>query len=95
MHWRNSMKDEIYSLVKNNTWEICTLREGRKTVGTRWIYRIKRDVNGEIFRFKSRLCALGYRQERGIDFDKTFAPTGRKTSLRCFFAIASAKKLNS
>ena len=60
-------------------------------MGSQWVYRIKYLANGEIERLKSRLVVLGNHQEAGIDYNETFAPVAKLTTVRAFLAIAASK----
>ncbi|GJW07361.1 putative ribonuclease H-like domain-containing protein [Tanacetum coccineum] len=60
-----------------------------KVIGTRWVFRNKRDERGVVVRNKARLVAQGYRQEEGIDYDEVFAPVARIEAIRLFLAFAS------
>ena len=72
--WIEAMKAEIDSINKNNTWKLTTLPKDHKAIGLKWVFKTKRDANGEIVKHKARLVAKGYIQEHGIDFDEVFAP---------------------
>ena len=63
----------------------------RTSIGTKWIFKNKKDENGIIIRNKARLVAKGYRQEEGIDYDETFAPVARIEEIRIFLAYAAHK----
>jgi hypothetical protein len=69
------------SLRDLNTWELIAPPKGRKIIKNRWVYKIKSDG-----RLKSRLVARGFTQVYGIDFDETWAPVGRKASLKLLIA---------
>ena len=58
--WRRAMKEEIEAIEKNSTWELVKLPEKCKSIGVKWIYKIKRDNCGEITRYKARLVAKGF-----------------------------------
>ena len=70
------MQSEYDAIMQNGTWTLCDFPpSGKKAIGTKWVYKLKRKPNGTIDRHKARLVAKGYGQEKGIDFDETFAPT--------------------
>ncbi|MBW0480158.1 hypothetical protein O181_019873 [Austropuccinia psidii MF-1] len=74
-------------------WEIVDLKEDYKLVGTTWVFRIKTNHQNEPVEYKARLCAQGFSQTQGSDYDKTFAPTGRLNSLRTLVAFACKNNL--
>ena len=63
--------------------------QGKKAIGTKWVYKLKGKLDGSVKRFKARLVAKGYAQEKGIDFEETFAPTCRMTTVRSICALAA------
>ncbi|GJX74706.1 putative ribonuclease H-like domain-containing protein [Tanacetum coccineum] len=68
---------------------LVDLPYGKKAIGTKWVYRNKKDQRGVVVRNKPRLVAQGYRQEEGIDYDEVFAPMTRIEAIRIFLAFAS------
>jgi hypothetical protein len=60
-------------------------------ISTKWVFKIKRLPNGQIDKYKARLCARGFTQEYGIDYFETFAPVVRMESLRILLALAAAE----
>ncbi|GJU74549.1 putative ribonuclease H-like domain-containing protein [Tanacetum coccineum] len=62
---------------------------GKKAIGTKWVYRNKKDERGVVVRNKARLVAQGHRQEEGIDYDEVFAPVARIEAIRIFLAFSS------
>src|SRR4051812_6232892 len=80
---------ELQSLLKNNTWEILPLPPNRTTVGCKWIFKIKYDPNNQIIKHKARLVAQGFSQLEGIDFNETFSPVLKSSSLRVLLAFAT------
>jgi len=85
------MNDEIDAIKENNTWTLTSLPKDRKAIGSKWVYKIKRDSNGKIDRYKARIVAKGYSQVEGIDYFDTFAPVVKLSSIRVIFAIANIK----
>ena len=89
--WTKAMAEELDSLKENETWSErpVELPPGRKCVNTKWVFKIKRDQNGVIKRYKARLVARGFTQKKGVDYDKTFAPVLQPALLRSLMAIAA------
>jgi hypothetical protein len=87
--WESAMLEEISSLEKHKTWDLVDLPEGKNLVGCKWVFKTKRDANGDVDRFKARLVAQGYSQEYGVDYDEVFAPVARYDSIRSVLAIGS------
>lgn len=90
--WKNAMVSEFRSLIDNDTWELCTLPPERNAIDCKWVYKIKRNAQGEIDRYKARLVIKGYSQVKGIDYDETYSPVARYSSIR--FLLAMAAKFN-
>ncbi|KAD7117108.1 hypothetical protein E3N88_04376 [Mikania micrantha] len=87
--WIEAMKAEIDSINKNHTWNLTTLPNGQKAIGLKWVFKTKRDANGNIIKHKARLVAKGYVQQHGIDFDEVFAPVARIETVRLILALAA------
>ena len=81
------MKDEIDSLKKNNVWDLVQLRERRKAIEYKWLYKTKYDADGNVEIYKAHLVAQGYNQRYGIDYDKTFRPVVRFESVCTVIAL--------
>ena len=85
------MNEEVHALDKTGTWEIVDLPAGKKPIGCKWVYRDKCNSDGTIQRYKARLVMRGDHQVEGIDYNETFAPVAKMTSVRCFLSVAIAR----
>ncbi|GJR57073.1 putative ribonuclease H-like domain-containing protein [Tanacetum coccineum] len=87
--WIEAMKDELLRFRLQKVWRLVDLFKGKHAIGTKWVYRNKKDERGIVVRNKARLVAQGYTQEEGIDYDEVFAYVARIEAIRLFFAYAS------
>nr|GEV92083.1 hypothetical protein [Tanacetum cinerariifolium] len=87
--WVDAMQEELLQLQIQKVWILVDLPFRKKVIGTKWVYRNKKDERGVVVRNKARLVAQGHRQEEGIDYDEVFAPVARIEAISIFFALAS------
>jgi hypothetical protein len=87
--WREAMEDEMRSMSANQVWKLEEIPKGAKTVGCKWVYKIKRDSKGNIDRFKTRLVTKGFTQREGIDYNETFSPVSSMDSFRIIIALVA------
>lgn len=83
------MQQELMSIEQNQTWQLTDLPEGHKAIGLKWIYKIKKNVDGETVKCKARLVAKGYVQQQGIDFEEIFAPVTRTEIVRTILSLTA------
>jgi reverse transcriptase-like protein len=92
--WRHAMKTEVFQLQRNKTWQQMLRRDvppGAKVIPGKWVYRLKRDANGKIIRWKARWVAKGYEQRHGIDYDQTFAGVTKSMTWKAIIAMAATR----
>lgn len=91
--WFKATDAEIASLIEHQCWELVPLPLGRKALKNKWVFRIKRDADGNITRYKARLCACGYSQTAGIDYKDIFSPVVRSESFRLFLGLVAGRNM--
>ncbi|GJS01674.1 ribonuclease H-like domain-containing protein [Tanacetum coccineum] len=87
--WVEAMQEELLQFKLQNVWVLVDLPKGHRAIGTKWVYRNKKDERGIVVRNKARLVAQGHTQEEGIDYDEVFALVARIEAIRIFLAYAS------
>jgi Reverse transcriptase (RNA-dependent DNA polymerase)/GAG-pre-integrase domain len=91
--WLTAAKEELDSLVNNNTWTLVDLPKNQKFLPGKWVFKYKRNSLGVIIRYKARWVVKGYEQQEGIDYNETFASVVKPMSYKALFAIAASLDL--
>ena len=87
--WKQAMNEEMSAMRRNGTWTLVKRTPDMNVLGSKWVYKLKRNSNGSIERFKARLVARGFAQIEGVDYEETYAPVMRYKSLRVLLSIAN------
>ncbi|GJV51096.1 retrovirus-related pol polyprotein from transposon TNT 1-94 [Tanacetum coccineum] len=87
--WIDAMNAEIQSMMDNMVWVLVDLPPGCKTVGSRWLFKKKTDMDGIVHVYKARLVAKGYTQLYGVDYKETFSPVADIRAIRILISIAA------
>ena len=78
------------SLHKNEAWDLVELSAGRKPIGSKWVFKKKKNAEGKVEKYKARLVAKGYSQVSGIDFGDIFSLVAKVTSIRLLLSFVAA-----
>lgn len=92
-NWRLAIQEELRAHEKNNTWTIVPRPPDCNPIGCKWVFKVKENPSTSKIRFKARLCAKGFLQKAGTDFEEIFSPVVRYDSIRVLMAIAAIEDL--
>lgn len=92
VEWASAMKEELSMINKNNTWQLVSKPDHKKTIGVKWVFKTKLNPNGTVNKYKARLVVKGYAQVSGVDYSETFAPVARMDTIRLLLAVAAQKR---
>jgi histone deacetylase 1/2 len=85
------MDEEFRALQNNQTWRLVPPRVGTNVIDCRWVYKVKRKVDGSVDHYKDHLVAKGFKQRYGIDYEDTFSPVVKIATVRLVLAIAVSR----
>nr|GEX77291.1 hypothetical protein [Tanacetum cinerariifolium] len=85
----DAMNVEMQSMKDNDVWILVELPPNARTVGSKWLFKKKTDVDGAVYIFKARLVAKGFTQTYGVDYEETFSPNANIRAIRILIAIAA------
>jgi hypothetical protein len=85
------MDEKMVVLDANVTWELVALPKDKKTIGCKWVYKVKHNANEYVNRYKARLVVKSYAQTYGIDYEKTYSPIAKMASVRTIITMATTK----
>lgn len=88
-NWKEAVDAEYNALIKNNTWTECELPKGRHAISCKWVFKLKRNAHGEVDKYKARLVARGFTQREGFDYEETYSPVAKLTTLRIMLSVAN------
>ncbi|GKB74691.1 retrotransposon protein, putative, ty1-copia subclass [Tanacetum coccineum] len=87
--WLEAMNVEMQFMKNNDVWDLVDLPPDEKTVGSKWIFKKKTDMDGAVHTYKARLVAKGFTQTYGVDYEETFSPVADVRAIRILIAIAA------
>jgi hypothetical protein len=90
--WADAMIEEYQSIIKNDVWEIVPRPKSKDVVSSKWLFNIKHVADGSIEKYKEGFVARGFSQKDDIDYEETFTPMARYTSIETIIALAAKMK---
>ncbi|GKF39121.1 retrotransposon protein, putative, ty1-copia subclass [Tanacetum coccineum] len=87
--WLNAMNVEMQSMKDNKVWNLVDLPSNDKTVGNKWLFKKKTDMDGAVHTFKAHLVAKGFTQTYKVDYEETFSPVADIRAIRILIVIAA------
>ncbi|EOY03489.1 Cysteine-rich RLK (RECEPTOR-like protein kinase) 8 [Theobroma cacao] len=89
---KDAMTAELIALEENGTWSIVPLPSNSHAIGCKWVYKIKMNTDGSVDKYKARLVEKGYNQREGFDYQETFNPVAKQSTVRVFMALAASQE---
>lgn len=92
-NWKRAINEELKAHKLNDTWILQDLPENKKPIESKWVFKLKHGIHKEAPHYKARLCAKGFSQKYGIDYQEVYAPVARYDSIRIMLALAAYENL--
>jgi hypothetical protein len=86
--WRQAMNEEFEALIKNKTWHLIPPRAGLNVIDSNWVFKLKYKPDDTIDRYKAKLVAKGFKQQYDVNYDDTFSPVVKPTTIRLLLSLA-------
>jgi hypothetical protein len=89
--WHQAMVDEYQALLHNKTWHLVPPGAGLNVIDCKWVFKLKHKSDGTIDHYKACLVAKGFKQQYGVDYDATFSPVVKPTTIHLMLSLAITK----
>jgi histone deacetylase 1/2 len=86
--WKTAMESEFQALISNHTWTLVPYTGQENIIDSKWVFKTKYKADGSIERRKARLVAKGFQQTAGLDYEETFSPVVKASTVRIILSIA-------
>jgi ABC-type uncharacterized transport system substrate-binding protein len=87
----NAMNKKMVVLDVNTTWELVALPKDNKTIGCKWVYKVKHNADASVSKYKTRLVAKGCVETYGINYEDMYSSIAKMTTIKAIIAMAVAK----
>ncbi|KAL5546443.1 hypothetical protein UlMin_006130 [Ulmus minor] len=88
-NWRAAICDEFNALLRTQTWNLVPRSSPMNVIGCKWVFRVKRNPDGSVSRYKAQFVTKGFHQRPGIDYQETFSPVIKPTTFVLCFLLLS------
>ena len=89
--WHKAMNEEFDVLLRNSTWTLVLPQPTQNIIGCKWIFRVKRNLDGSIARYKAQLATKGFNQCPSVNFHDTFNPVVKPITIHVILTVVVSK----